>query len=289
MKEFKGKNAVVTGAARGIGFALCKELARRGANVLMADIDEAKLQESVATIRAMGVEAIGMRCDVTEYDDIVAMKDKALEAFGSVELLFNNAGVTALGDIVHMPVIDFDFCMKTNVYSMYYGMRVFMPVMIAQKTECHIINTSSIAGLYTDPGMPAYYAAKHATIGLSEAAYYEMLYYNENFGTDMCLTILCPGMTNTDIASCDDRRPEKFKVDKNNPYYSSDVYLNGKRDSVRNTGHGQDVQVVVDTAFKAIEEKRIYAICIPQLIQFINKRAIVCRGEREYTLPGWGW
>ena len=283
MKDFKGKTAVVTGAARGIGLSICKELAKRGANIVMADIDYDKLLESENEIKNIGAKTSAIRVDVTEYDDIAKMKNEALEKFGTVELLFNNAGVTALGDIVHMPIVDFDFCVKTNLYSTYYGMREFIPQMLKQKNECHIANTCSLAGLYTDPGMPAYYAAKHAVIGLSEAVYRDFITYGANIG----LTILCPGMVRTDIASCDDRRPEKFKVDKSNPYYSSEVYLSAKQTSYRNTTvAGQDPDEVAEILFDAIEHNRLYAVCRKQLVEHIYERYLVAKDEAEFY-PGW--
>ena len=127
MKEFKGGTAVITGAANGIGRALAKECARRGMNVVMADIDMGNLAQAEEEVRALGARTLAVRCDVTELDDWQALAKASIDTFGTVELLFSNAGVTALGDIVNIPEIDFDFCMQTNLYGTFYALKTFVP------------------------------------------------------------------------------------------------------------------------------------------------------------------
>ena len=202
MKEFKGNTALVTGAARGIGRAICRECARRGMNVVMADIDMEALAGAEDELRALGAPgAMAAHCDVTRLESVQELAGRALDRFGTVEMLFCNAGVTALGDVVNTPLRDFEFCIRTDLYSVFYFLRTFVPIMRSQRKPCHIEVTASAASFSCTPGMPIYHAAKQGVLGLCEPVYYDFLTWGDPIG----MTILCPGMVKTDISSLSTR------------------------------------------------------------------------------------
>ena len=283
MKEFKGGTAVITGAANGIGRALAKECARRGMNVVMADIDMGNLAQAEEEVRALGARTLAVRCDVTELDDWQALAKASIDTFGTVELLFSNAGVTALGDIVNIPEIDFDFCMQTNLYGTFYALKTFVPILRAQRKPAHIGITASAASIGTAPGMPAYYAAKHAVAGLCEPVYFDFLTWGDPIG----MTILCPGMVKTSLNKCDTRRPEKFAIDWNNPYYTGLVYRSGQQATDNDISTGLEPEKVVDVFFKAIEDDRLYALPGRVDASLFEKRIAIARNEIRVDLMGW--
>ena len=281
MKEFKGNTALVTGAARGIGRAICRECARRGMNVVMADIDMEALAGAEEELRALGAPgAMAAYCDVTRLESVQELAGRALDRFGTVEMLFCNAGVTALGDVVNTPLRDFEFCIRTDLYSVFYFLRTFVPIMRSQRKPCHIEVTASAASFSCTPGMPIYHAAKQGVLGLCEPVYYDFLTWGDPIG----MTILCPGMVKTDISSCDDRRPEQFKIDWNDPYYSGLVYQSGRQASVNDTSIGQSPEEVVEMFFKAIEDDRLYCHTRPQLLDWADYRLKVMRGQERYNI-----
>lgn len=283
MKDFKGKTAVVTGAANGIGREMSLECARRGMNVVMADIDMEHLFSAEREVRALGAKTLAVRCDVTELDDWTALAKSAIETFGTVELLHSNAGVTALGDVVNIPEVDFDYCIQTNLYSTFFALKTFIPILRSQRKPAHIAVTASAAGIGTMPGMPAYYAAKHAVLGLCEPVYFDFQIWGDPIG----MTILCPGMVQTSITSGDTRRPAKFAIDPNNPYYSGLVYQAGQQAAANDISIGLKPEEVVDELFRAIEEDRLYALPGRVNAGPYERRIALARNETQVDV--WGW
>ena len=281
MKEFRGNTAVVTSAAHGIGREICRECARRGMNVVIADIDMTALDSERDALLELGaLDVFSVYCDVSRLDSIQTLAEKTLERFGTVEMLFCNAGVTALGDVVSTPMRDFEFCIKTDLYSVFYCLRTFVPIMKGQHKPCHIEVTASASSLSCTPGMPIYHAAKQGVIGLCEPVYYDFKLCGDPIG----MTLLCPAMVKTDISSCDDRRPEQFQIDWSDPYYSGAVYQGGRQASVNDTSIGQSPEEVVEMLFEAIEEDRLYCHTRPDLLSLADFRLKVMRGEARYNI-----
>ena len=286
MTDFKGNTAIVTGSAHGIGLEICKECGRRGMNVVMSDIDMKTLETVSKEVLAAGApEVLCVYCDVTKLECIEDLVKQAQDKFGTIEMYFSNAGVTALGDIFNIPQRDIEFCMKTDFYSVYYGLKTIIPVMRRQRKPCHIEVTASAASITTCPGMPFYYAAKHAVIGLCEPVYFDLL----TWGDDIGMTILCPGMVQTDINTCDDRRPEQFKPDPNDPYYQSMVYKLGRKASDNDISRGQTPEDVVKKLFESIEKKKLYCLPFEDLGDgraelWLSRRTDVILGKRQYDI-----
>jgi NAD(P)-dependent dehydrogenase (short-subunit alcohol dehydrogenase family) len=148
MKEFKDKVAVVTGAASGIGRGIAERCVREGMKVVLADIDEANLVKAETELKTTsGATVLGVKKDVSKRSDVELLAQKALHAFGRVHLLFNNAGVGAGGAPWEATWNDWEWVIGVNLWRVIHGVKVFTPLMLAQNTECHIINTASGARL----------------------------------------------------------------------------------------------------------------------------------------------
>lgn len=268
MKDFKGKVAVITGAAHGIGHAVAKEAAMKGMKLVLADIDSKFLKEVENEIVSMGVEVLSVEMDVTEFDQVKELADKTIKRFGQVDLLFNNAGVVVPGNILDLPIKDIDYIVQSNVYSVIYGLKAFIPIMLKQDTPCHIVNTASVAGLLTTPNMPTYHMTKHANVALSESVNYQL----QAMGSKIKMSVFCPGFIQTDLDNCDIRRQEKFKMDENEPYYSSDAYKAGLERAHFVIQTGIPIDSIGMSVFSAIEEEQFYILTHPQYNPIIGLR-----------------
>jgi len=196
MKEFKGKGAVVTGGASGIGFAFAQKALQEGMKVVIADIREAALKEAEQKLKAGGGEVLAVLTDVTKPEQIEALAEKALAAYGKVNLLFNNAGVFASGLSWETSIEEYRWVIDSNVMSVIYGIKTFVPMMIKQGDECHVINVASAAGLSTTPGFCTYSTTKHAVVALSEVLYLDLVSHQvPNIG----VTLVMPGFVQSDV------------------------------------------------------------------------------------------
>src|SRR5262245_45104615 len=143
MKDFKGKVAVITGAASGIGRALAERCASEGMKVVLADVEPGALAEVEASLQAGGGTALAVRTDVSQAKDVEALAQQTLETFGAVHLLCNNAGVATSGALAwESSLTDWEWVMGVNLWGVIHGVRIFVPIMLAQDTECHIVNTA---------------------------------------------------------------------------------------------------------------------------------------------------
>ena len=166
MKEFKDKVLVVTGGSRGIGKAIAVEGAKRGMKIVLNDIDGDQLAKTCEEIKGMGVECIGQHADISLYENIEALLKLAMDSFGHVDMLVNNAGCAVSGAIWKLPKQDIDWITELNFLSHLYGMKIFLPQMIAQGTPCEIVNVESTAGLMTSGKATMYHATKAAGVAI---------------------------------------------------------------------------------------------------------------------------
>ena len=204
MKEFKDKVIVVTGGARGIGKAIAVEGAKRGMNVVLNDIDPL-VCETAKEIEAMGVKCVAQNADISIYENIEALLKLTLDTFGHVDILVNNAGCAVSGAIWKLPKRDIDWITELNFLSHLYGMKIFLPQMIAQGTPCEIVNVESTAGLITSGKATMYHATKAAGVATSESVYIAMKENNYPINVhsvlDECKAIL--DKTMAEFGRCD--------------------------------------------------------------------------------------
>jgi NAD(P)-dependent dehydrogenase (short-subunit alcohol dehydrogenase family) len=197
MKTFRGRVAAVTGAGSGIGRALARELAARGAHLALSDINEATLAETVMLCEAAGAAAkiTSQRVDVADRDAVYAWADQVVADHGHVNLIFNNAGVALAASIEAMSYEDFEWLMSINFWGVVHGTKAFLPHLKAAG-EGHVINMSSVFGLISVPGQAAYNAAKFGVRGFTDALRMEL----ELNPCGVSCTTVHPGGVKTNIA-----------------------------------------------------------------------------------------
>jgi NAD(P)-dependent dehydrogenase (short-subunit alcohol dehydrogenase family) len=207
IQDFRGKVAVVTGAASGIGRALATGFASEGMRVVAADIDEAGAK---ATAETIGGDAIALCVDVASGDSVDALANASFDAFGQVDLLVNNAGVFQGGLCWERSVEDWDWTLGVNVWGIIHAIRSFVPRMIAQDTEGHIVNTASVAAFVAGPASSPYVVSKCAALSLTECLALDLGAVGSKIGA----SVLTPSTFDTGIATTARVRPERFGVDK---------------------------------------------------------------------------
>lgn len=204
MKTLAGKTAVVTGAGSGIGRSIALALSRAGARVVVADLRESAAQAVADELQAQGGRALAATVDVGSRESVAALADAAWQAFGRVDVLCNNAGVSwrPFRTLLEATMEDWDFIMRVNLWGVIHGLDVFLPRMRAQEGEKHVVNTASLGGVLPLAGHTPYSASKAAVTFISEGLAQELA--PEDFG----VTVLYPGFVRTDVtANADALRP----------------------------------------------------------------------------------
>ena len=207
----EGGVAVITGAASGIGYALAEEALRRGMSVVVSDIREDALAEAAARLTGQGADVLAVLADVTSEENIVALRDKALKRFGKVNLLVNNAGAFVGGLAWETSAAQMDWIVDLNFKSVAHGIRAFVPQMLAQGDECHVITVASAAGISVYPGYATYSPTKHAALAITEALYLDLA--SEGIDT-IGVTVVMPGMVRTDIMNPEKVSPAALGLDR---------------------------------------------------------------------------
>jgi NAD(P)-dependent dehydrogenase (short-subunit alcohol dehydrogenase family) len=203
MQALRDKVAVVTGAASGIGRALATAFAAEGMRVVLADVEAAALDEAAHAIAHGGAQAIAVPTDVSKGEQVDALAVAAERAFGAVHVVCNNAGVSVSGLSWMHTIADWEWVLGVNLWGVIHGVRVFTPRLLAAGAEGHIVNTASMAGLLSAPGMAVYDVSKHGVVTLSESLYHELRMLAAPIG----VSVLCPGFVNTRILDSARNRP----------------------------------------------------------------------------------
>jgi NAD(P)-dependent dehydrogenase (short-subunit alcohol dehydrogenase family) len=265
MREFKGKVAVITGAASGIGRGIAERCVREGMKVVLADIDEANLTKAEAELKTQGGTVLGVKTDVSKKSDVELLARQALDAFGQVHLLFNNAGVGAGGTPWEATWNDWEWVIAVTLWGVIHGVKVFTPLMLAQNTECHIVNTSSIAGLIVGGGSAPYAATKHAVVALSESLYLAL----EQRKALVKVSVLCPGLVRTNIADAERNRPVELR---NEPVPLTPEMQAGLAAFKAAIERSMPPLEVADVVFDAIQKEQFYILPHPEWREVIKLR-----------------
>lgn len=203
MKDLAGKVAVITGAGSGIGLGMARAFAGAGMHVVVADIEK-----DAAEAVARELKGTPFKLDVSKPDEVQALADQVYRDHGAVHLLCNNAGVAIGGPLSEMTPADWRWMVSVNIEGVAYGLSAFLPRMIAQEGEAHIVNTGSIAGLVTIPERGIYAATKYAVVAISETLRTELAPHN------IGVTVVCPGSVRTRILGASRNRPSDLKDTK---------------------------------------------------------------------------
>jgi len=196
MEDLRGKVAVITGAASGIGRAMTDRFVAAGMKVVLADVDEVKLRNVHAELSENGADVLPVVVDVSLGESLEELARRTLEKYGAAHVLCNNAGVAGVGDQWTGPMSVWDWVININLYGVVHGIRSFLPIMLDQN-EGHIVNTASMAGLVAMPSFGPYNATKHAVVAISEGLFMEMAAK----GSNVSCSVLCPGFVKTSLTT----------------------------------------------------------------------------------------
>lgn len=210
MKQFRDRTAVITGAASGIGLELARRAAAEGMNLVLADIEAIRLDAAAATLGLPAERLLLQKTDVSREAEIAALADAAFARFGGVHLLCNNAGVGLTRVSWELTTADWEWVLGVDLWSVIHGVQHFVPRMLKQAEGGHVVNTSSVAGLLSTPGMAAYNVAKHGVVTLSETLYGELRAAKADIG----VSLLCPAWVPTAIHESARNRPDRFGAAK---------------------------------------------------------------------------
>ncbi len=263
MQELENKVAVVTGAASGIGRALVDAFVAARMRVVLADVELTALDQVTKGLRAGGASVLAVPTDVSRPEQIEELADAATAEFGRVDVVCNNAGVSTSGPMWEHTLADWEWVLDVNVWGVIHGIRTFVPRMLAQGGEGHIVNTASVAGLATNPFMGIYNLTKHAVVAVSETLHKELGFV----GAPIKVSVLCPGFVRTQIIDSERNRPEPLR----NP--TPTVRPPEMEELARSAvASGMPPSEVAARVVDAIRTERFYVLTHPQFERRVRER-----------------
>ncbi len=278
MKDFKDRVAVITGGASGLGRAMAERFAAEGMSIVLADVEPNALAKTEAEMTAAGARVIGVRTDVSKAADVEALARRTLDAFGGVHLLANNAGVAEGGNVWDNTVADWEWVLGVNMWGVIHGVRVFTPIMLAQGSEGHIVNTASVAGLISPPGMGIYCVSKHAVVTLTECLHHDLAQKTDKI---KC-SVLCPAYVPTGIADSGRNRPAELNQPRQKT--AADLALDASLKKAVQSGKLTAADVA-QKVYEAVRDERFYILTHPKIKPSIQWRMEDILQERNPTNP----
>jgi len=265
MKRFADRVAVVTGAGSGLGRALSLRFAREGMRLVLADVNETGLAGTGALLDAAGARWIARRTDVSVGADVEALAQAALAAFGTVHVVCNNAGVAPLGAVWENSENDWRWTLGVNLWGVIHGVRIFTPILLAQGDEGHIVNTASVAGLISPPGMGMYNVSKHAVVALTETLHHDLAAR----GAKVRCSVLCPAFFPSGIAASERSRPEELASGRERTAADDEreAWLRQAVESGR-----LSAEDIAEAAFAAVRDERFYVLTHPRILPAVERR-----------------
>ncbi len=250
MRDLKGKVAVITGGASGIGLAMAERFGQEGVKLVIADIQHDALERAIANLKAKDVEAVGVRTDVTKYADVEALAQATLNAFGKVHIVVNNAGVSITGPTWKMSLDDWRWVLDVNFWGVVHGVKAFTQILIDQGEPAHVVNTASLASYIGIGEHSPYCASKAACLSISRSLYSELIAANTQVG----VSVVCPGMVATDIHRSWRNRPRADRPWSDREWNDQTFRANSEAFQ----GAGIQPEQIADATLDAILENRFY-------------------------------
>lgn len=259
MKELKGKVAVITGGASGIGYATAQSLAREGCRLVLADVEAPALDRAVATLEAAGAEVIGVRTDVGERSAVAALADAAWSRFGRVHVVFNNAGIAVSGPTHLASHAEWEWSMRVNLWGPIHGVECFVPRMIEQNEGGHVLFTASFAGFVPNRDLGPYCVTKFGVVALAECLQKDVREHG------IGVSVLAPMRVVTNIEYSKRNRPAEFGGAVHESVYSEEV-----RQQL--SGREIPVEPVAEQVVDAIRRNVLYIHTHQEARQFVRRR-----------------
>jgi NAD(P)-dependent dehydrogenase (short-subunit alcohol dehydrogenase family) len=270
MKNFQGKVAVITGGASGLGREFANVAARLGMKLVLADVQRDALDRARDELTAQGAQVLAQVCDVRKGEQVQALADAAIAAYGEVNLVFNNAGVGSGGLIWENTEADWEWVLGVNVWGVIHGVRIFTRLMLEAAArdpefEGHIVNTASMAGLVNAPAMGVYNVSKHAVVSLSETLYQDLQLVQAPIGA----SVLCPYFVPTGISQSHRNRPADVRMTQGPT--ASQLVSQAMTDKAVTSGKVSAAEVA-EVTFKAIADGQFYIYSHPGALAGVGER-----------------
>jgi NAD(P)-dependent dehydrogenase (short-subunit alcohol dehydrogenase family) len=261
MRDFKGKVAVVTGGASGIGKAMAERFAQEGMAVVLADFERDALSAAEAEFKAREHKVLAVWTDVSKAESVEGLAETVRREFGGVQVLCNNAGVVAESDlgmqnprrVWDLSLKDWQWTFNVNFWGVVNGIRAFVPAMVAANEDAHIVNTASIAGLTSGAALPIYGASKHGVVRITEAMHFQL----QQMQSNVKCSVLCPGGVRTRITSAARNRPEELRESEGRP---TEEWARQSDQLWSDRAATMEPSEVADKVWQAIQAERFYIL-----------------------------
>ena len=274
MENLNGKVGVVTGAASGIGRSMAERFSKEGMSVVLADIEEESLNETVEQIVADGGKAIGVVTDVSSKEAIENLANETIKNHGAVHVLHNNAGVVAAGLLDDLTTNDWEWTISVNLWSVIHGIQIFLP-LIKESGEGHIVNTSSSEGLQASAGTGAYNVTKFGIVALSETLSNEL-----NLFPEINASVLCPGPVRSRIVESERNRPERLW---NDGTPAAGLVENDQSSDL--LAGAMDPAHVAELVVQSIQTNRFWIITHEETKEVVRQRAAALLEDGSLSAP----
>ncbi len=258
MDELQGNVGVITGGASGIGLATAKRLAAEGMNLVLADIEASALEAAAGEVGELGVDCIGVQCDVASLPSVEALADAAWDRFGKVHFLFNNAGVAVSGPIAEMTHADWKWTIDVDLWGPIHGIEACLPRMIDQGEGGHIASTASFAGVVPNDGLGVYCVAKYGVVAMSEVLWRELRQH------EIGVSVLCPMRLATNIDASGRNRQDDYGGPESQAY--------PEVDEEEMAGDMRTAEDAAELVLQGIRDNQLYLFTHPESRGFIQRR-----------------
>ncbi|MFZ3033156.1 MAG: SDR family NAD(P)-dependent oxidoreductase [Parvibaculum sp.] len=259
MDDFQGKTAFITGGASGIGLAMARAFGAAGMNIMLADIEREPLDKAIEELRQRQIKVEGVDCDVADRASVQEAAKATIEAFGKVHLVCNNAGVGGGGAIGTLKPGDWDWTIGVNLMGVVYGTETFLPLLRAHGEGGHFVNTASMAGMISPPGMEPYCVSKFAVVAMSEG------WAGQLAAEGIGVSVLCPGFVSTRIHESARTRQERFGAAEETNSEAASI-------GAQLVQAGIPADVVGACVFEAVRDNDFYIFTHPDMRPAVEQR-----------------